>query len=467
MRYLPNNGQVTLEDLASALATAEPAHAIPSRVLFRAVVVQDSEGRFRLFLGRLIIGDRGSGDTVALTKAGQIRLVEAVGEIDDLSTVDGIAEFISIWRPLVKAPAIPIVLRPNVNVRREWSHSTRATPPSWSFELDFSDEEPLTGNMPGGPFVDPTTGFLAADLGEAAAEWLGIPYFRQYSNPSNRIDVTLIDNRAYLAEMVLDGSTLSIRVHNRNPQQLHCTIVTRDYHDERRRRTFKVSGGTVRTEIALPAKSLDVYLTNDDGYCFDLYQEDTSRPFSRYSLLSSAGARDARVHTELLAAREGGENERVEFKKWLPLDREQPKSFELLRTACAFANSQGGDLFIGVSDELEIVGCAKGLAELARSLKRPRDDCRDQYLQLVRRVIAEGISPTVPTETHWMNHAGLDVLRISIPRTGAVHHVVESNDTYVRRGANSKKATPPEIEALLKTVQAERLQSNPSWVRER
>ena len=83
--------------------------------------------------------------------------------------------------------------------------------------------------------------------------------------------------------------------------------------------------------------------------------------------------------------------------------------------------------------------------------------------------MAEGISPSVPVEISWLSHAGLDVLRVSVQKTGAVHHVVESNETYVRRGANSTRATPPEMKVLLDHVDGERRASGSngggrSWV---
>lgn len=454
MKHLIQNRQLALAELANVFATAERTYAIPSRVLFRAVVFQDTERQFRLFLGRLIVGIDGPADTVSVTKAGPLRPIEVSGDVDDLSTVEGIAEFVSLWRPLLKVPASSTVLQSNVNIRREWSHGVRSTPPCWYFDLEYSDDESRTGNVPNGPFIDPNGTFFATDLGDAAAQWLDVPFFRQQGNPEKRIEVTLVDNRAYLGELTLDGPRLILQVHDRTRQPLYCTIITQDYHGVIRRQTLPVTGGELQTEIALPARSLEIYLTNDEGFCFDTYHESDHRHSRSHSLLSAV-SRETEMQIELREALRSGENERVEFKKWLPIDRERPKSFELLSTVCAFANSLGGDLFIGVSDQLEIVGCGKGLTELTRVLKLSRDECRDPYAQLVRRAIAEGISPTVPVEISWLSHAGLDVLRVSVRRTGAVHHVVESNDTYVRRGANSTRATPPEIKALLDRVDEE------------
>jgi predicted HTH transcriptional regulator len=54
---------------------------------------------------------------------------------------------------------------------------------------------------------------------------------------------------------------------------------------------------------------------------------------------------------------EGGEGQRVEFKPYVKLAPRDPKSIELVITACAFANSVGGSLLIGVTDQ----GCPRVL----------------------------------------------------------------------------------------------------------
>ncbi|MBT7036490.1 MAG: ATP-binding protein [Lentimicrobiaceae bacterium] len=57
----------------------------------------------------------------------------------------------------------------------------------------------------------------------------------------------------------------------------------------------------------------------------------------------------------------GGETEYVEFKSSLRWDYRESKSNKILeevimKSICAFANAKGGNLFIGVNDELEIIG---------------------------------------------------------------------------------------------------------------
>jgi hypothetical protein len=412
--------------------------------VYRAVVFEDTEKQFRLFMGRMIVGRDEISETPSVVKAGPLRLIEITGEAADLSTADGIAELISSWRTLVKAPALPFVLNTGINVRREWSLGVRSIPPSWHFELSYSDKEPMAANIPSGPFIDPVGGFFASDIGDAAAQWLDVPWFRQHTNPQKSVEVTLIDNRAYLSHLALEGTTLTVHVHRRTQTRLHCTVITRDYQNVRDHSSEVVTGDLVQVAIPIPAKSLEIFLTDDDGFCFDQHAED-ERGLSSRRVLTPA-ARSPKIDTDLRVAVEGGENEHVEFKEWLPLERGNKKSAELLRTVCAFANSLGGDLFVGVSDSLEIVGCAR---ELARALKLPLEECRVAYAQQVQRILAEGISPTVPADLSWLSHAGLDVLRISVPPTGAAHYLIENNDAYVRRGASSRKATLPEIDVLL------------------
>lgn len=69
----------------------------------------------------------------------------------------------------------------------------------------------------------------------------------------------------------------------------------------------------------------------------------------------------------LLKAIAEGEGERTEFKEFVDLPRgkeplaDKDKFMQLLRTAAAFANTAGGTLYVGVSDDCEIVGVDQGV----------------------------------------------------------------------------------------------------------
>src|SRR3989338_4532105 len=104
------------------------------------------------------------------------------------------------------------------------------------------------------------------------------------------------------------------------------------------------------------------------------------------------------------------ENYLVEFK-----DFSGGLSFkELAKTFCAFANTDGGDLYIGVTDQRQIRGI---------SLK-------PSLLDGIQNAAREGCSPPVPFHLHKIA-VGSDkyVLQISIPKSGHLHSTA-AGQTY-------------------------------------
>src|SRR5207248_3308902 len=120
------------------------------------------------------------------------------------------------------------------------------------------------------------------------------------------------------------------------------------------------------------------------------------------------------------------------------------KSLELLKTIIAFANSRGGSLFIGVSDDAEIVGVSNSLlmSETTSPQATP-SSLREAYAERIRRIVSEGIDPLVTPGIQWIEHAGLHILHLRVDQSSAApHQTVEGGDYYERRGASCKKGLP-------------------------
>jgi len=196
-----------------------------------------------------------------------------------------------------------------------------------------------------------------------------------------------------------------------------------------------------------------VFLLNSEGYWFDRLIESNyfcNAPFSLLGLFRRG--RDA-GSVDLLKALASGEGEHIEFKEWISPERNQDKTYELLKTACAFANTDGGVLYVGVNDELKVLGLTKPLYAWKREMNlvdlRTLEDLRASYAKQISRLIDEGVSPPIRKNIEWVSHAGHHVLRVDIPASAVTnHYIVESNQTFVRRGANCKLATPQDIQAL-------------------
>ncbi len=124
---------------------------------------------------------------------------------------------------------------------------------------------------------------------------------------------------------------------------------------------------------------------------------------------------------EILDIIEAGEGYNAEFKVGVP-----SKVRELTSEVCAFANSAGGVLLIGVSDRNEIIG-----AKLDNAV---RSSIQDSLL---------GISPHLHCSLDVVKIDGKDIGVIQVP-SGSQKPYVFSGVIYVRIGANTQKLVTAE-----------------------
>lgn len=136
---------------------------------------------------------------------------------------------------------------------------------------------------------------------------------------------------------------------------------------------------------------------------------------------------------ELIA---NGENDYVEFKasmRWNAQSKSKDKVIEhaILKTVCAFMNTKGGTLLIGVADNLDIIG-----------IGQDRFENTDKILLHITKLIKERISPLhiefVKFEIEHLE--GKNILRIdceaaTVPAYLQEKHNVES--FYVRTGPST------------------------------
>jgi hypothetical protein len=133
---------------------------------------------------------------------------------------------------------------------------------------------------------------------------------------------------------------------------------------------------------------------------------------------------------ELGARIAAGEGRELEFKRGLPKDA------RIARTLCAFANTRGGLLLVGVGDRGELVGAP-----------RPRET-----LAGLRRVAAERLEPALAVEAGVALLSGVRVAWCSIPLSPARPHAVIDDhgerEIVVRVGASNRRASGATLAAI-------------------
>lgn len=200
-------------------------------------------------------------------------------------------------------------------------------------------------------------------------------------------------------------------------------------------------------EVAIPAgtESILVYLVHREAGLLaersvGAYDRQRQRPSVEVVTLEAEIERD-------LA---GGESEYVEFKPFVKV--QDPKEDELERSLVAFANSRGGRLYVGVTDE--------GLPLGARALKDVVKDGADQKSALsvlarrLETVIADRIKPERPVfQVHELEYKGFPLLMVRVDQ-GAKAYSTAREAIYVRHQANNYRASIAEIRELLSMREA-------------
>lgn len=119
-----------------------------------------------------------------------------------------------------------------------------------------------------------------------------------------------------------------------------------------------------------------------------------------------------------------GEDSRNQFK----VSVESPDG--LAAEICAFANSRGGNLYIGVSDNGEVVGIA--------------DDAIQQLNQLISNVTTHNIKPPIYVESELYSINNLRVMVVKVP-LGINKPYEAAGGFWVKDGADKRKALREEL----------------------
>lgn len=125
-----------------------------------------------------------------------------------------------------------------------------------------------------------------------------------------------------------------------------------------------------------------------------------------------------------------GEGTRREFKRILPRDG------KAARTMCAFANTRGGLLLVGVTDKKKVHG-----------VHRP-----EEIIAALASASEHGIDPPLSVELQALEVDGPRVVACSVPLSKDRPHALllpdGSSEVVIRVGASNRIASGPTLEAL-------------------
>jgi hypothetical protein len=162
--------------------------------------------------------------------------------------------------------------------------------------------------------------------------------------------------------------------------------------------------------------------------------------FAFYAL--RAGLEKKEGFMALMEALKRGEGQEVEFKEMLPHagkpDGEKDGVRRFATALAAFANSNAGNVFVGVDDRGEVRGLA---ADTAKE--------KERALTVVKNLILQYISPAITPEVAWVDQDGRTVMHIYVARGDQPIYYV-GGAIYVRHLASVQAARPELVESMVK-----------------
>jgi hypothetical protein len=127
----------------------------------------------------------------------------------------------------------------------------------------------------------------------------------------------------------------------------------------------------------------------------------------------------------------GGENEHVEFKPFV--GGKDDKANEIVEAVAAFANTDGGVVYVGVTNHGEL----EGRSSLHKRFKKSREPAEDQ-VAFLRTIISDMVKgqPPYTLESHIIRGDPVIVIRVN---RGSTLCQTQDNQTYIRKGATCRR----------------------------
>jgi len=282
------------------------------------------------------------------------------------------------------------------------------------------------------------------DLHEAVVDWLPFPIYRQGGDQKKgEVIVLLPETRAYFEEALIQGNLINLSIVGTGASALPL-IVTGAWWDKENIHHFsaRVADGYATIEIPGEAKRLDYVLMDADGTVYEYH----------HSGLGITHKRDNKntLTNVVTEACLNGEGPRVEFKPFIKPDND--KLQEVIRTIAAFANADGGHIFLGISDGCEVDGINESLGELLQSI--PDEDACRQYLGIIGGKIREELKGNVHLAFSYVAISGrwVAVIEVAEAKEKPITTRREERVLYVRRGSTNAKARPAEWKEIVNSA---------------
>jgi len=302
---------------------------------------------------------------------------------------------------------------------------------------------------------------LAADqpyypeIDDAARDWLPFPVYHGHSDARNdQIIFLLPETRAFIASAIFsEKGTLDIIVGGAEVDTLSL-LIKGAYWEEKSIHHFDAAVSDAKAALVVPgdADRLEYYLIDREETVYDFHREDR---FSRLTPnRNTLGSVKRTLEDQVRGACRDGEGLHVEFKPFVAPEQklssgnQKTKLREVITTVVAFANTEGGHIYLGVDDDCAITGVGQDLQKWAESAVD--DSVINRYLGALKNKIKEVVHGEV--ELHLAHTVISDALVVVIEVPQAPIKPVslqQDQHLYVRTGASNRKLPPDQWKGIL------------------
>lgn len=375
-----------------------------------------------------------------------VALVEFVVLLDANLSDETLMHFLARWRHLLDIER-DFTFQSNVYLHRFYSDPRVGAIPGWHADLSENLPDRPSFPLPDGPFLNEKEQIFGSDLPHLAAIWLGDDYWAQQHSLTHNYRIRIPDRRAKLVALEADDQRLTVTIERNTLEPLHCCVIPISFSGQSHQLVKKVEATQSMFEFPFSVQAIQVWVTLDDGYPLDHYNESPTRASwgSDKSLYNAPPRTGALLHA-ITDALNGGETETVEFKPYIKLRQRDKKADELWKVVCAFANANGGDLYIGVNDYGEPIGIDRDLrTEYGKDCSGDVQSMQDAYVRDLKKLLNEGLAPAAMPEFKWHDIAHRLVLQACVHRSSTLVHLIVNGEMFKRIGATNRKLRPSDI----------------------
>jgi len=251
---------------------------------------------------------------------------------------------------------------------------------------------------------------------------LSIP--RDWYTLESRIELRVPDYRAKIKSLRLSGKRVTVEVETRRIAQkdvlakFYCRTEDRSY-----------------TSIDLPLKNSHASFTIEDEpfqvetHILSAIDEESidQRKFDYRYPSREEGIVVENIEAQLLDMIDKGENVNVEFKRELGRD-------EFLETVVAFANTNGGTIFLGIDDSCRIVGL--------------KEDVKTRILDLIAEYCDPPIEVQIDSEVLM---EGMPITLVKVQEGPNKPYTLKDRGIFIRRGASDRQVKRTELDEIYET----------------